>query len=77
MKNKTGRSSIEPHSICKEEELENIDESEEHEERSLSKKKKIELMSNNQVGRTSKPHYNFANPTADLEQLPYQIDVFR
>ena len=60
------------------EEDENIDESEDQEEKILSKQRKIELMQNTQIGmRSSKHDYNFTNPTADLEQLPYQIELFR
>lgn len=46
-------------------ENENIDE--ELEEKSLSKQKKMNLMSQNAVGRGSNRQYNFTNPTADLE----------
>lgn len=27
--------------------------------------------------RTSNKDYNFTNPSAELDQLPYQVDVFR
>ena len=50
------------------EDIENIDESDELEEKTLSKQKKINLMQhNNTGGRTSNREYNFTNPTADLD----------
>ncbi len=52
-------------------ENENIDESEEMDERTISNQKKTALMQNNTVGRTNSNNYNFTNPTAELDQLPY------
>eukprot|EP00347_Sterkiella_histriomuscorum_P006995 403350650 len=42
----------------------------------ISKLKKIGLIQNKTVGRTSNKDYNFKNPTAQLDQLPYQHDLF-
>ncbi len=52
-------------------ENENIDESEDLDERTISNQKKTALMQNNTVGRTNSNNYNFTNPTGELDQLPY------
>ncbi|CDW89251.1 UNKNOWN [Stylonychia lemnae] len=58
-----------------EQDQENISEDEDQE--TLSKQKKIGLVQNKTVGRSSQKQYNFTNPQAQLDQLPYQFELFK